>query len=109
MHPVASVTIVGPRVAFMTIRNTLAGPQPAHARCPGRKMSGFEAMSLGVNFHSWVVILISSLFPQPNVVYEFVYSFAVGDYVKVIEDFLDFSWAYVSAAQSVDVVNNWGS
>ena len=63
MHPVASVTIVGPLVAFIIRRSTDAGPHPAHALCPDRNRSGFNAISFAVNFHSCVVNLSSSLLP----------------------------------------------
>ena len=60
MQPVASVTIVGPLVAFIMSRNTVAGAQPAQALWPERKRSGFEQISFAVNFHacSCVVNLI---------------------------------------------------
>ena len=41
MQPVASVTIVGPRVAFIINLSTVAGAQPAHALCPDKNKSGF--------------------------------------------------------------------
>ncbi len=56
MHPVAFVTIVGPRVAFIICRRAMAGPHPAHARCPDVKSSGFSTISFAVNFQGIVVI-----------------------------------------------------
>jgi hypothetical protein len=59
MQPVASVTIVGPRVPFIINLSTVAGAQPAQALCPDRNKSGFSAITFVVNFHSWLVISTS--------------------------------------------------
>src|SRR3990170_2589132 len=66
MQPVASVTIVGPRVAFIINRNTVAGPQPAQALCPERNKSGFSAISFVVNFHSLLICVINITPLIPN-------------------------------------------
>src|SRR4030042_5115088 len=62
MQPVASVTIVGPRVAFIINLITVAGTQPAQALCPDKNKSDFSAISFVVNFHSSVIPFHSSHF-----------------------------------------------
>jgi hypothetical protein len=57
MHPVAFVTIVGPRAAFIICLKAIAGPHPAHARCPDVKSSGFSTISFAVNFQGDVATL----------------------------------------------------